>query len=196
MISQTAAATAEELAHSPLNLFEQDSLRCVTSSTVESWEGPINAIRLGTHTNDVHRIQCNRSFLPPHCSPFQPLNHAQLPQSYLAETRGPDPDDRHLREVVVDPFENVAEAGDDLPLNLYPRLRFRLYEQGWFHRIISLLDRVFLQSQLVYMVLRKILRRSHSGGARTGNAGGHLCAGLDLWDPTGWQSSRNKGLGN
>ena len=53
--------------------------------------------------------------------------------------------------------ENVAEAQRRrlAELNLYPRLRFRLYEQGWFHRIISLLDRVFLQSQLVYMVLRK-----------------------------------------
>ena len=53
--------------------------------------------------------------------------------------------------------ENVAEAQRRrlAELDLYPRLRFRLYEQGWFHRIISLLDRVFLQSQLVYMVLRK-----------------------------------------
>ena len=53
--------------------------------------------------------------------------------------------------------ENVAEAQRRrlAEMNLYPRLRFRLYEQGWFHRIISLLDRVFLQSQLVYMVLRK-----------------------------------------
>ena len=53
--------------------------------------------------------------------------------------------------------ENVAEAQRRrlAELNLYPRLRFRLYEQGWFHRIIALLDRVFLQSQLVYMVLRK-----------------------------------------
>lgn len=40
-------------------------------------------------------------------------------------------------------------------LGLYPRLRFKLYEYRWFQRMILFLDHWLLESQLVYMILRK-----------------------------------------
>jgi methyltransferase (TIGR00027 family) len=40
-------------------------------------------------------------------------------------------------------------------LGLYPRLRFKLYERRWYQQAILFLDRWLLDSQLVYMILRK-----------------------------------------
>ena len=55
-----------------------------------------------------------------------------LPPSWILAQR------KHLRE-----------------LGLYPRLRFKLYESQGFQKVILFLDRWLLESQLVYMILRK-----------------------------------------
>lgn len=40
-------------------------------------------------------------------------------------------------------------------VGLYPCLRFKLYERRWYQKFILFLDRWLLDSQLVYMILRK-----------------------------------------